>query len=264
MKYTNPNASGLTIINPAWGLSVDALEHARKITKGPIAAITDAKLAKDLDWSNIVYYKYLGFGAFDVQLNAIFFIEDVNKLPTQSVVLEDEQGDAVSVNHKDITIPLITAVDHWKKANDIVAKELPGYDFATGSLDRGVLEKSITKSASGISVVPTVGRSGEPLRVVKVTKSLQAQIAGENEHKVVFGVDSDLKSLGPVKYAGPGLGVPNRVGYISCNSKAQADKIIKYLSSAEVQDYVSAIKVTAKNSKYVFSRIPILAHKHVL
>ena len=254
MNVVNPNASGLTIINPAWGLSKEALAQAMKITKGPVAILADAKLADDsgFDWSRVDYFKYLGHEAFDVKLNSIFALFGE---PSEFTVMEDQNGAQISVKSESILVPMVGTTQGWKLANSFVAKGLPGLGkhMSSGSMHRGTIDKVKTSLSStwGVLCKPTV-----TLAEVKVPQSYKDQLAGFGTWKVAFGADNDVGKIGPIVVLGPDVGCPNRVHFISCSSKSGAQKMQTYLQSPEVCELVKQVSTTAKNSKSLFNLIP--------
>jgi hypothetical protein len=243
------------IMNPDWELTSEFVDIARTIVKstGTIVVIHDAKYANDHNWNQVAEFEFTGNSFNNVQLTSavsVLKLQDVSE-----TLLKDSAGNMMAVLPETIKVGPADDLKSWHIANTILGLNLKGYESITGSLDRQDMKLSVASDA--IEVVQTVGRKNDPLNIVKVDSSLQAQIAGVDEIMVVLGVDYEPGNLGPLKVKPKGVGIGNRVRGISAKSMADAKRIIDHLQSPEVKVLVSVLKgYTAKNGVKLFRQIP--------
>jgi hypothetical protein len=243
----------LTIMNPPYDLTKEFMEIADTITKanGQIAVICDAKQANSLDWNKVSDYEYTHNSFAGVNLNTIVTV--INKNGVDETLLTDIQGNKIVVASSEIKVAPTTNLDIWKNANRLMNENLSGIECSNG----GTLHaREMVKVPKGIKVVPTVGRADEPLNVVTLDSSLASKTFGHDQDMVIFGADYDAGKIGPIKHKPVGISIPNRVHGIVVKNPKEAKQVIEYLNSDAVKQLVSVIKITSKNSKGVFKRIP--------
>lgn len=242
----------LTIMNPPWALTDKFLEIAKTITKdnGQIGVIMQAEAVKHLDWSTVADYEYTHNNFDGVNLNSVVTV--INKAGTDETLLTDLQGKKVSVDPAQITVAPTTNLSIWSKVNALVSTNYQGIDFTSGKLHR----REFIEDSKGIDVVETVGRKNQPLNVKTLSSVLAGKVTGENDYMVVMGADYEPGDIGPLKHKPKGLSIPNRVHGIIVKNSKEAQLVIDYLQSDAVRQLVSVLKITSKNSKTVFSKIP--------
>ena len=252
----------LVLMNPPYELTSEFMEIGKTIVKadGQIGVICDAKQASNLNWNQIADYEYTANNFDGVNLNTIVAV--INQSGVNETLLADLHGRKMTVESDKINVAPTTDLELWRPANKILGERLSGIDLGhTGTL-KG---REVIESKSGIPTVgyemggkfkTAPGRTNEPLPIIKVAKSLHDKIGNIDDHMVVFGADHEPGKIGAIKYKAPGVGVASRCHGIVVNSAAEAKRVQEYLNSDAVKKLVSVIKITAKNSKDVFSKIP--------
>lgn len=253
----NPRVQGLydqIIMNPPYELTEDFLKLSDQLLKpnGQTAVICDAKRFKDIDWSYVKEYQYI-HGAFTgVQLNMCIAIIDKQK--QEECLLIDLNNKKLSVKPEDIRTMPTEDLSVWTKVNDVLKQGYEGYfNFVNGGQ---LHNREVVEVRSGIEFLPTVGKTDEPIITKTISKSNLSKVTGGDKPWVVVGADYTTTAIGPMKIKPVDVYIGNRVYGIPCKSETEAKKVIKHLETDAVKNFVAGLKVTAKNSKEVFSRIP--------
>tara|TARA_B110000503_G_C7157885_1_gene418165 strand:+ start:2232 stop:3329 length:1098 start_codon:yes stop_codon:yes gene_type:complete len=252
MKFT------YTLMNPAFDISIDALEQAISITTEKVLFIGPTRdFDKKKMLTNLEYFEPLGSKAFDENIMTAMAVYNVNGTNDTEIKFADGTKDTVSNIQ---LVPSTNNKEEWQFACDTISKGLPGYQAQIGKLEYGKAKEDV----NGTLCIFTVGKENSkewgnhkyiPNDQLPLTKGL-------GKHKLVVSKTGSIGKIGALKYAGPEVVCGFGAYFIEFNSKQDVLDAIDYIKSEPVSKLVKGIKSnTVVNGQRIWSAIPKMEFK---
>lgn len=252
MKFT------YTLMNPAFDISVEALNLAKKITTekvlfiGPTRDFDRVQMLEDL-----TYFEPLGNNAFNEQIMTALAVYDMNGEINTEVKFAD------GTTHNVSNIQIVPSKDNkkeWLYACKVLDMNLPGYDAQIGKLEYSKAKEDPT----GTLCIFTVGKenSNDWGNHCYISNDQLGLTKGKGKHKLVVSKTGSIGKIGALKYAGPDIVCGFGTYFIEFNSKQEVLDVIDYIKSDPVTTLVKGIKSnTVVNGQRIWSKIPKLELK---
>lgn len=242
------------LMNPAFDISVDCLNLARKIVNKKIYYIGPTQ---DFDRKdalvNLEYFESLGNKAFDENTTTAFSVYNQNGTDKVTFAFEDGRTHVADAPVTDV--PTQNNLDDYIFAQQVKDLDLPGYEAKCATL----YDSHAQEDPNGILCVFTMGKEGDKEygNQKMIPKSQLDKTLGYGEHKIAISKIGTIGKLGAIKYVPPGVACGSGCYRVIMSSKKEALDTIKYLKSDKVAKLVRGFKTkTPTNGSSVWARIP--------